>query len=375
MKSIKFIGPAHPFRGGLASFNERLAIEFQRRGITTSIDTFTVQYPNFLFPGKSQFTDTPPPANLQIARKINSVNPVNWVQQGLRLKKEKHDVLFSRFWLPFIGPSLGTINYLAKKNRHTKIIGLLDNVIPHEQRIGDQWLTHYYLNSVDGFIVMSQQVENDLRRFEPHKPSVLTPHPLFDNFGAGVDKKEACKHLQLNENKQYILFFGFIRPYKGLDLLLDAFEQIAASLPDTDLIIAGEFYAGKEKYINQIQQSDYRERIHLFSDFIPDNEVKYFFSAANLIVQPYKSATQSGITQIAYHFEKPMIVTGVGGLKEMVPHEKVGYVVLPNANDIAQAIHRFFIEKPDFSANIKHEKAKYSWETMVGEIERLYLML
>lgn len=367
-KKVVLLGTAHPYRGGLASFNERLAEEFVKEGYDFTIYTFTLQYPNFLFPGKTQYSSSEKP-NIDIVRKINAVNPFNWFKIGMELRKMKPDVIISKFWIPFIGPSLGTINKIAK-SKDTKIISILDNVIPHEKRIGDKLLARYYVSSVDSFIAMSDSVQQDLKVFTDKK-CLLNPHPLFDNFGESIQKDKALERLKLDKSFKYILFFGFIRDYKGLDLLLEAMQDKRLVDNKIKLIVAGEYYSNEAKYKELIQQFGIENQIELFTEFIPNEEVSVYFSAADLVVQPYKTATQSGITQIAYHFEKPMVVTDVGGLKEIVPENEVGFVVKPESKALAEAILKFYNSEIDFSHFIKEEKKKYSWLQMVKKIEEL----
>ena len=368
-KKIILLGTAHPFRGGLASYNERLAKEFIAQGYEFIIYTFTVQYPNFLFPGKTQYSSSPKPNNLVIERKINSVNPFNWLKIGLELRKMKPDVVISKFWIPFIGPSLGTINRIAKSKK-TKILSILDNVIPHEKRVGDKLLSKYYVSSVDGFIAMSESVQNDLKQFT-NKTCLLNPHPLFDNFGKSVAKETALDKLKLDKTKRYILFFGFIRDYKGLDILLEAMSYKSLKESNIQLIVAGEYYSNEQTYLDLIEKYQIRDKVELFTEFIPNEDVAKYFGAADIVVQPYKTATQSGITQIAYHFEKPMIVTDVGGLKEIVPEGKVGFVVKPKAEELAKAVVKFYESDIDFQKHIKEEKKKYAWSRMLEKIEHL----
>lgn len=367
-KKVVLLGTAHPYRGGLASFNERLAKEFVKQGYDFTIFTFTLQYPNFLFPGKTQFSSSEKP-DIEIVRKINAVNPLNWFKVGMELRKMKPELIISKFWIPFIGPSLGTINKIAKR-KETKIVSILDNVIPHEKRIGDKLLARYYISSVDSFIAMSDSVKKDLEVFTSKK-CLLNPHPLFDNFGEAIPKEKALDTLKLDKNFKYILFFGFIRDYKGLDLLLEAMKDKRLVDNKIKLIVAGEYYSNEAKYKALIKQFEIENQIELFTEFIPNEEVSLYFSAADLVVQPYKTATQSGITQIAYHFEKPMIVTDVGGLKEIVPENKVGFVVKPEAKALAEAILKFYQSDIDFEHFIKEEKKKYSWEQMLRKIEEL----
>lgn len=368
--NITIIGSAHPLRGGgIATFNERMAEVLQEQGHKVVIYSFSLQYPSFLFPGKSQFTDEPAPKGLEIRSVINSINPLNWLSVGNRIKNEKPDLIIVRYWLPFMGPCFGTILRRVRKNKHTKIVAITDNVIPHEHRPGDMAFTKYFLKSADAFLVMSKDVLKDLKQFTD-KPSVFSPHPVYDNYGNAVSREEACKKMGLNPNEKYILFFGFIRKYKGLDLLLDAMKDERIKQAGIKLIVAGEFYGDGDSYIQQIQNNGISDSVKLFTEFIPNDEIKYYFSATDLVVQPYRTATQSGITQVAYHFEKPMVVTNVGGLAEVVPDGKVGFVTAPDPTEIATAIIRFFQPNslPNLQQNIAAEKQKYSWDTLLTNL-------
>ncbi|SFV35336.1 glycosyltransferase [Thermoflavifilum thermophilum] len=372
MAKIHIIGTAYPFRGGLAAYNERLARAFQQLGHEVAIETFTVQYPAFLFPGKTQYAEGAAPADLKMVRCIHSMNPFNWVRVGLMLSRMQPDVVVVKYWIPFMAPCFGTILRLIRRNKHTRIICILDNVIPHEHHLLDGMLTRYFLKPVDAFIAMSQQVLDDLRRFTD-KPAVLVPHPIYDVYGQAVDKNTACARLELDPKKRYALFFGLIRAYKGLDLLLRAFaDPSVRELQDVHLIVAGEFYESPEPYLQLIEQLHLQDRVILHDHFIPDEEVKYYFSAADVIIQPYKSATQSGITQIAYHFEKPMIVTRVGGLPEMVMHQRTGLICEPEPEDIARAIVEFFqTNSTNFIHFIQEAKKRFSWEYLCEQILEL----
>lgn len=372
MAKIVIIGPAHPLRGGLATFNQRLAKQFIDEGHQCSIYSFSLQYPGFLFPGKTQFSDEPAPQNLAIHSVINSVNPFNWIKVGNRLKKERPDLIIVRFWLPFMGPALGTILRRVQKNKHTRIICIADNVIPHEKRPGDKTFTSYFLKSCDAFITMSEKVMSDLRIFEKTKPAQLVSHPLYDNFGAIISKTDARKHLGLPGNEKVILFFGFIRKYKGLDLLFEAMADERIKKSGIKLLVAGEFYEDAKQYQEQIDRLGIRSRLLLKTDFIPDSEVKYYLCAADAVIQPYRNATQSGVTPLAYHFEKPMVVTNVGGLPSLVPDNKVGLVVEPNPAAIADGILNFYqLGENYFIPHLRNEKQKYSWAKMAGTIFQL----
>lgn len=367
---IVILGTAYPYRGGLAAYNERLARQFINEGHNVTIVTFSLQYPSFLFPGKSQFLEGPPPEGLSIKREVNSVNPLNWFSAGNRLRKQLPDMLIFKYWLPFMAPCFGTISRMTKRNRHTRVISIFDNVIPHEKRPGDMLLTRYFTSAIDGAVAMSESVLSDLFQFRKNIPVKLNPHPLFDNFGAIVDRNVAFSTLGLDPSYSYILFFGFIRKYKGLDLLLEAFSIIKLKNRKIKLIIAGEFYEDPAPYRELVKNNDLGRETIFFDRFINDSEVALFFSVADLIVQPYRSATQSGVTQIAYHFEKPMLVTDVGGLSEIVIDGKCGYVVKPDPQKIADAMDDFFTNKKQefFTNGVKEEKAKFTWDKMTGTI-------
>ncbi len=373
-RHVVIIGPAHPLRGGLSSFNERLAREFITQQYRTEIYTFSLQYPGFLFPGTTQYSSEPAPADITIHEKINSVNPLNWLMVGNELRKKKPDIIIVRYWLPFMGPCLGSILRLVRRNRHTKIICIADNIIPHEKRFGDTAFTKYFIRPVDAFITMSEKVLADLKSITS-KPSRQIVHPLYDNFGEAVNKEIACEHLGITGENKLVLFFGFIRKYKGLDLLLEAVSILKNkgffAENNVRLLIAGEFYEDPQPYLDSIKNFGIEEYIILKNEFIPDSEVKYYLSAADCVIQPYKNATQSGVTPLAYHFEKPMLVTNVGGLPALVP-PTVGLVCEPNAEAIAAQIEEFFRLKPDdFITHIKEEKKKYSWQNLIDAIVSL----
>ena len=370
---VIIIGTAYPYRGGLTAFNERLAKAYISEGHNVEIYTFTLQYPALLFPGKTQYSTEHAPKGLKILRKINSMNPLNWLKIGKEIRKKQPDLVIVKYWLPFMAPCFGTILRQVRKNNKTYIVSILDNIIPHEKRLGDNLFTQYFVNAVDGFVAMSKLVLQDVNVFDSMKPKVFSPHPLYDNFGEQVSKSEAIRKLKLDETSNYMLFFGFIRDYKGLDLLLKGYADSRFRTLNTKLIVAGEFYNNSEKYFALEKELGLKNEVIWCNDFIPDSEVKYYFSVADIIVQPYKSATQSGVTQIAYHFEKPMLVTNVGGLAEIVPDGKVGYVVEPDHNKIADALIDFFENRRfnDFTDNIVLEKNKYSWSKMINTINNL----
>lgn len=372
MQRIVIIGPAYPLRGGLATFNQRLALEFIKEGHSCELVSFSLQYPSILFPGKTQYSEEPAPSGLTIHSIINSISPTNWLKVGKRLRNERPDFIIVRFWIPFMGPALGTILRQVKKNRHTKVICIADNVIPHEHRPGDRTFTRYFLKACDGFITMSEKVMSDLRQFENNKPAQLVQHPLYDNFGEKISKEEARSYLKLSTSDKIILFFGFIRKYKGLDLALQAMTDNRIKEAGIKLMIAGEFYEDEKPYLQIIKDNHLEETVILKNQFIQDQEVKYYLCAADMVVQPYRNATQSGVTPLAYHFEKPMVVTNVGGLPDLVPDHKVGLVCEPQPKSIADAILEYYQLGEDyFIPHLRTEKQKYAWTNLTKAIKEL----
>jgi glycosyltransferase involved in cell wall biosynthesis len=375
--SVVIIGPAYPLRGGLATFDQRLAREFLAEGYDCRIYSFSLQYPGFLFPGTTQYSTDPPPEGLTILSRINSVNPLNWWSVGEELRRLRPDIIVVRYWLPFMGPALGTILRRVRRNRHTRIIAITDNVIPHEKRPGDSAFTRYFLKACDGFVTMSGKVMNDLRQFQPTRPARQVLHPLYDNFGEPIPQATARrllreKGIDIGDQDRILLFFGFIRRYKGLDIVLEAMADKRIGDLNIRLLVAGEFYEDAAPYRELIERRGIADRLLLRTDFIPDSEVRDYLCAADAVIQPYRQATQSGVTPLAYHFEKPMIVSNVGGLPALVPHEKVGLVAEPEPTAMADAILRFFVLGASyFLPALQAEKRNYSWSRLVETLVTL----
>ncbi len=375
---IILLGTAYPYRGGLATFNERLARQFMYEGHEVELWTFTLQYPSFLFPGKTQYSSEQAPEDLLIRRTLNSCNPFNWLRVGRVVRKAAPDLLICCYWMAFFAPAYGLISRMARRNGKTKAVALVHNMMPHEPSILDKLFAPYFVKSQDGFVALSESVVKDIEKVETkisnlkceisNRPKVSSPHPIYDHYGERMVKAEACKALGLPENKNYMLFFGLVRAYKGLDLLLDAFGQIKDQLPELQLIIAGEFYEHEDKYRAQIEANGLTDRVILRNEFIPDADLRKYFGAADLIVQPYKSATQSGVTQVAFHFEKPMLVTNVGGLGEIVHDHKMGYACAPGADAIAEDLLDYFNNnrQASYIDYLKKEKTKYAWSNMTA---------
>ena len=370
-RKIIIIGPAFPYRGGIANFNNSLAVEYKSQGADVKIYSFSLQYPSFLFPGKTQYEEGEGPKDIEIIPIVNSINPFNWFKVASRIKKENPDYVIFRYWLPFMAPCLGTIAKLIRKT--TKVFAITDNVIPHEKRIGDSLLTKYFVKSSDAFLTLSSSVLDDLLKFTDSKEKIFIPHPIYDSFGDIVEKSTAKEKLGLDENGKYLLFFGFVRKYKGLDIMLEVMADKRIQDLGVKLIVAGEFYDNKEEYIAQINSLNISDYVILRTDFILEDQVKDYFCASDMITQTYRTATQSGVTQIAYHFEKPMLVTNVGGLAEIVPHNKVGYVCDIDTKQIADYIVEFYTEnkEKEFSDNTKEEKKRFTWKVLVEGIDNL----
>ncbi len=364
---ITIVGPAHPYRGGIAKFNEVLAHNLTLQGHIVDIVSFTLQYPSILFPGKTQYADVPKP-DLNISRQINSINPFSWCRTARSIAQTKPDLVIIRYWTPFLAPALGKIARGLKK-RNIKIVALTDNIVPHEEHFYDHALTNYFLKSVDKVVYMSKQVGEELTRFDFNGQHAFAPHPIYDTYGDTVTRAEACEILGINPTKKTVMFFGFIRHYKGLDLLLDAWRKLE-NKENYQLLIAGEFYGDRDKYITVIEELKQSCEVILHDKYIEENAVATYFSATDLLVQPYRTATQSGVTQVAYNYGVPMVVTNVGGLSEIVPHGKVGYVVDVNCDKIVEAINTFFNEDKadEFRFNIIKEKERFSWKAMIDAL-------
>jgi D-inositol-3-phosphate glycosyltransferase len=373
LKNI-IVGPAYPLRGGIANFNEALSSALIKNGHSSEIISFKVQYPDFLFPGTSQFDhERKIDERLQIRPLLHSFQPFNWPAVAAYIRKQQPDYVLVRYWLPFMGPCLGTLNRLVKKDTSIPVIAITDNIIPHEKRLMDDAFTRYFVKSCDGFVTMSASVMQDLSKFTDNPMKIFSPHPVYDIFGESVPMLEARKAIGLNESDRIILFFGFIREYKGLDLLLKAMGTETLRHSGVKLVVAGEFYDDAKPYLDLIQQLGIDNNVLLHAHYIADHQVKHYFCACNLVVQPYKHATQSGVTQIAYHFSKPSLVTRVGGLAEIVEHDKTGYVVQKDPEEIARCIKDYFnnSRELEMTAACDKKKVEFTWERMIDNIHDL----
>lgn len=375
-RKVVIVGPAYPLRGGIANFNEALCGAFLAEGYDSEIVSFSLQYPSFLFPGKTQNeSDTRPDPGLPVRSLINSVNPYTWYRAAAYINSRKPDYVIVRFWLPFMAMALGSILRLLKSG--IKVIALVDNAVPHEKRPGDTALTKYFFKKCDAFVAMSQSVIDDLALFTKSPFKRLIPHPVYDIYGDAMTKEAGREALHLGQEEKYVLFFGFVRKYKGLHLLLEAMADPRLSALNVHLIVAGEFYDSPDAYLTQIDKLGLKDRVILHDHFIPANKITRYFCAADLVAQTYLSATQSGVTQIAYHFGRPMLVTDVGGLAEIVPHGKAGYVVSRDATAIANALVDFYESdrENEMARFVQMKAGDFTWQSMVHGIEELFTNL
>jgi len=363
---IAYLSTFYPFRGGIAQFNANLFKTLQN-GNDVIPYTFKRQYPNFLFPGKTQYiTENDKALPINSKPLIDTANPLTYLTGANAIAKEEPEILVMKYWMSYFAPSLGMVAHKLKK-RGCKVITILDNVIPHEQKFFDKPLTSWFLKQNSGFIAMSKSVQSDLFTLRPDAACILKRHPLYNQFGNKIDKKTACERLGIADDKKTLLFFGLIRDYKGLDLLIDAFGKLDDSY---QLVIAGESYGSFEKYQNQINNSPARDRIFTHNRYIDDDEVPAFFSAADVCILPYRSATQSGITSIAYNFDVPLIATNTGGLSESIEGPGVGLIAPEiSVDSIASTIQKFYsCDRNIFVGNIKKEKQELTWEKFAAAL-------
>jgi glycosyltransferase involved in cell wall biosynthesis len=368
---IVIVGTAYPLRGGISHYNALLYRELGRAH-EVQIITFSRQYPSLLFPGRTQQESEGELLRVPSEQLVDSVNPFNWYAVGENIRRRTPDLLIFKYWLPFFGPCFGTIARRAKRNGRTRVVYICDNVVPHERRPGDRLFTRYAFGPADAFIVQSDAVERDLLAFQPGAVYRKVPHPVYDIFGRTLDRQDARRELGIGAGR-VMLFFGYVRAYKGLDVLLDAMAEVRLRM-DVQLLVVGEFYDDEQKYREQIARLGLGDHVRVVADYVPNDRVGVYFSAADAVILPYLSATQSGIAQIAYNFDRPVIATRVGGLGEVVVDGKTGLLVPPaDPHALAAAIIRFYEENraDAFTAAVREEKRKYTWEAMVHALEEL----
>ena len=365
---IALLSCFYPYRGGISQFNTYLYEELGKRNIVKAFN-FTRQYPEILFPGKTQYvTQDDEAVPVESISLLDTANPFSYIKTYKAIKEWGPDVLIVRYWMSWFAPSLGYITRRMKK--HCKVISILDNVIPHEPHFFDAPLTKYFLKGSTGSVTLCEAVSKDLLKLSPDKKYTVIQHPLYSHFGQKLQREEAERKLGLEPGKKNLLFFGLIRAYKGLDILLEAFGKLP---DDYQLIIAGEPYGSFDKYQERIDSLPNKDRIRMNLKYIKDSEVKDYFSAADLAVLPYRSATQSGISSVSYHFEVPMIVTDTGGLRETIGDRGTGIVAQECTPEcILKEIQRFFSDadlQQECIRNIRLEKERLSWNTFALKLE------
>ena len=370
---IALVGPSHPYRGGIAHFQETMHRGLAARGHVVDAVTFSRQYPELLFPGRTQYVEAAPPDPLPSIRMLDTINPLSWYRTARHLVEGAPDVVVYQYWMPFFAPAYGSIARYTRR-RGLRSLAVVHNALPHEHMVGEALLSRYFLQACSGYIVMSESVEEDLRELAVQGAARRVAHPTYDLFGEAKPKAAARRMLNLPVEAPVLLFFGFVRPYKGLRVLLDALPAVVSEVPDVQLVVAGAFYDDETSYRALIQEHGLEDHVRLDAGYVPDERVPQYFSAADVVVQPYVSATQSGVAQIAFHFDTPVITTDVGGLAETVPHERAGLVVPPeDPRALARAITRFFQEDmaSELAAGAREAKRSYSWDRLYEAIEDL----
>jgi glycosyltransferase involved in cell wall biosynthesis len=373
-RHLAVVGPVHPYRGGIAHFTEMTVEVLRRRGHQVDVVSFRRQYPELLFPGKTQFETEGRSDAVTGPRLIDTINPLSWLQAARYLQRQQPDAVVFQYWMPFFAPAYGVVARMLRWGGIPSL-AVVHNALPHERHVGDAWLSRFFLQAAAGFVVMSDAVRDELRPLRRPEATVhQIEHPVYERFGDAVPQDEARAALDLPPDAPVILFFGFVRAYKGLHVLLKALPQVLEQVPDLHLLIAGEPYDDPARYRRIIEKSDLGEHVHWHDRYIPSGEVPRFFGAADLVVQPYVDATQSGVAQIAFHFEKPMVVTDVGGLAEVIPHEEAGFVVPPEAPDaLADAVTRFFADDwaDRLTEGVRRQKKRFAPERLAEAVEAL----
>lgn len=371
---IAILGPASPYRGGIALHTNLLYEEFSSHHHVDIIN-YKRLYPKIIFPGKTQYEQSETFSHIPSLRMIDFLNPLSWIKTAQSITSKNYDLIIIQFWQPFFSILLGTITRIIKNSSSkTKIISLCHNVAPHEGSPLDKLLTKFFFKSVHGFLIQSKSVVNDLLEIIPGAQYKYNPHPLYNVFGKALKSEQARTELNIKTDQPLVFYFGYIRKYKGLEYLIQAYPKIHSQIGGK-LLIVGEFYHNKQYYLDLIQESGVSDDIIVHDQYIPNDQVNLYFSAADILVLPYISATQSGITQIALSYDLPCVVTNVGGLPEVVHHGKTGFVVEPkDSKAISQAVIEYFTscDKHKIAKNISRERQKYSWHKMKNTLIKLY---
>lgn len=364
------VGTAYPMRGGIAHYIALLYHTLTNRNHQVFVLSFSRQYPNFLFPGKTQKDQGKELMPVPSVPLLDSINPLTWVRAFFWLKQIKPDLLVFKYWMPFFAPCYAIIAFLTSRILRVRTMAICDNIVPHEKKLFDSFFSWLGLRFIDYFIVQSRSVRDDLLHLKPEAVYREVPHPVYEIFPPPLSKNKARKRIGIQDNK-VILYFGYIRRYKGLLHLIRAMPKLLKAMK-IKLLVCGEFYEDREETYRLVDRLELKSNVILYDQFVPNEEVNRYFCASDLVVLPYTSATQSGIVQVAYHYDKPVVVTRVGGLPEVVIDNRTGYVVEPNDPDaLAEAVLKYYRKQKEkaFVRNIRKEKKKYSWDRMAEAIE------
>ena len=375
-KKIIIIGPAYPYRGGNALFVTQ-TFNVLKDHFDVKIFNYTLLYPSLLFPGTTQFDKSEKQLfKVPNERLVNSISPLNWYKDSKRIILEKADLIIFDWWHPFFGFCHGAISSFIKKEYSNKILFITENVVSHEANRIDKILTKIGLRNASMFLALSKNVEEELERFAKGGEIFRSELPIYDCYKSDdlLDISKFKSQLGIKKDDQVILFFGYIRKYKGLDILLKAFPKILQKFPNTFLLVVGEFYDKPNSYFNLIEELNISERVKVINQFVPNEEVANYYLSSDVIVLPYRSATQSGILNVAYGFNKPVIVTNVGGLAEFVIEGKTGFVIKPDSEDEIVKGYEDYLRKKDeeiFKENIieyNHKNSFYNLPKLISQI-------
>ncbi len=370
---LALVSVAPPYRGGI-SLNSAILLTHLQKTHTVRCFNYTRLYPEFLFPGKTQYETGTPAVNVDSIRCLDSVNPIAWYKTALQILEFRPEAVIFRFWNPFFAPALGTIaRLLRKKSPHTRLIALSDNIIPHESHFFDAPLIRFFLKKMDAHIVLSESVERDLLKFIPAAKYSKIHHPVFNVFGAPLSSAQARNKLKITA-RYVILYFGLVRQYKGLDVLIRATGILKKQFSDFQVLAVGECYGDAGKYEQLISEEGVEDKFSWCNTYVPDQEVGDYFSAADVVALPYHHATHSGVVPLAYHFDKPVVVTRVGGLHEVVKEGQSGFLIDPDSPlALAECLYSNLVSGKfaGMTEGVRRQKEEFSWESFVKGIEEL----
>ncbi len=367
MKNFILIGPAFPFRGGISNTNHELIQEIQKKFKNSFIITFKKLYPNFIFPGKNQFSSEKKPLKINIERHLTTYNPMSWIKTAKRINKFNPKAVIFRYYSPFLAPAYFVISIIISNK--IKKIALVDNWKPHESFLSDNFLNKLFGIKITGFVSLSKNVSNQIR-LNFKKPILTLFHPINQNLPIPISKSNARKILKWPKERKTILFYGLIRKYKGLDLLINSIIEEPLKKSQIHLVIAGEFYEPKEKYLKLISKNNLDKRISIYDEYIDNEMTKHLFCASDAVIQTYHSSTQSGVTPLAYFYSTPVLVSKIDGLKDPVLKDKSGIVSEKSTKEISRNILKLLNNLNYYTKNIEKTKSNYKWKKFAYELEK-----